>query len=639
MKTAQTAFWAGNFQQTLQLASAPSAERIGALVFLGQLDQALTEFHSLLQNSEGAIAARFFVGVGLTRVSRYEEARAYFAENLRQIRLRRRSSTGAASEPLIRHRDAFYAAQGVAFYRFFFGRHAACRRWAEQAWQSSLQAKFHFGQALALDLLGHTEIRGGEIRKGLARFESAISIAERLGNGGIASALRVNWLTQRVQFGIEPEEAIARLTEARDSAAQAQNTFTQGELELELARQWILRGEASKARQTLNRICDTIYRHRNQRQAATLQLRFAQIQRMERDSFAALSLVKAARASLPERTEAPTRHQLAAFEYKLCRELGLAESAEDLRNLLLPVWRSTQDARDHRALGRLLQPEASPAPTRLVIRPGEDPLGDLFDDLRSASDARTKRDHLREMIERGWLGLIPDALGIEPYRSAVLLDVLPGSLLLVDRGNLLFIRRGMRGMLRKILERIASRPASKAELIEEIWGYRYSPLRHDPLLYASIAKIRKAFGSYGGWIQSTENGYTLDPQIERLCWTPEGLRRLHLRATAHRASDDADSKSTVLLQALPRLREENRTPFPDLNFRQHQILELLESRSSVATLEVAKHFDVSLPTACRDLSALAQRGMATRVGKGRACRYILPQGPVPPTTLISKEIS
>src|SRR5262245_16681511 len=92
---------------------------IGALTFRGRLQEAETLFRL---RSAGfcpiaRAAARFYLGVGYCRISEYERARGYFAQNL--LDCRRRENPMDPVNPKIR----FFAWQGVGFFRLFFGRY------------------------------------------------------------------------------------------------------------------------------------------------------------------------------------------------------------------------------------------------------------------------------------------------------------------------------------------------------------------------------------------------------------------------------------------------------------------------------------------------------------------------------------
>src|SRR4051812_28203147 len=59
-------------------------EEMGARIFIGELQEAEALYKSVENRltREQKISCRFFIGVGLARVSRYPEARVIFGENL-----------------------------------------------------------------------------------------------------------------------------------------------------------------------------------------------------------------------------------------------------------------------------------------------------------------------------------------------------------------------------------------------------------------------------------------------------------------------------------------------------------------------------------------------------------------------------
>ncbi|RYZ91541.1 MAG: hypothetical protein EOP06_06845, partial [Proteobacteria bacterium] len=81
---------------------------IGALSFSSRMEEAELLARSLNQsgNVSEVIQARFFLGIGHTRLSDYKAATLHFAANLRLAQERRNVGL-----------DIFYIFQGISFYR------------------------------------------------------------------------------------------------------------------------------------------------------------------------------------------------------------------------------------------------------------------------------------------------------------------------------------------------------------------------------------------------------------------------------------------------------------------------------------------------------------------------------------------
>lgn len=135
---------------------------------------------------------------------------------------------------------------------------------------------------------------------------------------------------------------------------------------------------------------------------------------------------------------------------------------------------------------------------------GEDRLGDLYDLV-----AQKDPEGLRTLLEHGLYYYLHTYYGLDLQQRALIFDLLPRGLLILDHGNVQVVERGLSRVLRRILEALAVSHQSKSELVENVWGYSYDASRHDPLVYTSISKIRQLLGDAGNWIEADEKGYRL----------------------------------------------------------------------------------------------------------------------------------
>ncbi len=579
------AFFAGNYEAVL---SAPERSRlaapqyvIGAHVFLGGLGEAEVVYaaHAKRLDPEEDAAAVFFLGVGACRISDYSKARTRFGRNLLAL-----AASGKRPSAVSR----FYAYQGLAFYRYFFGRYPAAARYAEKARLAAFETGFDYGLTLALDLLGHTHIHLGRVRLGLRNLSDALKLSGKIGNGGIAAAIRISRLVWGSHTGLLEGDCVARLEQALEQL-RPEDTYSKAELLLELSRQHLLRGDADRAKRVLDDSCDLIYSNRNKRQAATLNLRYGYLHYLQGDARAALNLVRTAESSLVPGTDRLLLARLRGLQRSIQLELGMPG---------VPLTGALPDAIHRRILAREGS-RAFPAPPR-----GEDPMGDLIDRA-----ARGERDALEEAVRKGLLGLLPRFLPRAPEgrrlpAETLVLDLVPGSLTAIDRGNVVQIPLPKSSILRGLLVAMGPVWQHKETLVRKTWGYRYSPLRHDPLLYAAIKKLRKALGRYSHWIESEEGAYRLNP---RVTLTSASLEPVSRAASAESA---------------PAERAERMSLIPGLNYRQNEIAQYLRKCPKLAVADCARIFDTSKITASRDLSWLARLGLARRVGKGRSTCYV-----------------
>jgi Fic family protein len=180
-------------------------------------------------------------------------------------------------------------------------------------------------------------------------------------------------------------------------------------------------------------------------------------------------------------------------------------------------------------------------------------------------------------------------------------------LLLLDRGSVTWQAKGLTSTLVKVLNALsrADRELGKADLIEGVWGYDYHPLQHDPLVYSTISRLKATMGTFAGWIETSEKGYSLRSDVE--------LRHFGGKFVE---SADREENETVKTRETPASTGEE-----SLNHRQIMIMRELKRREFLAVRESMKIFKVSEITASRDLSSLCKMGLVSRVGRGRSTRY------------------
>jgi len=598
---------------------------VGAHVFIGELRTAEVLATSAPTQPEIQVACRFFLGVGYVRTSQYALARECFGQNLRlRVEKGRRHRGGRKSVDTI----SFFAAQGVAFYRFFRGKYHSALRSAELAYGSALRNEDIYGQILARDLLGHVLVAIGSVRVGLRHLEGALDLATKVGNGGVATALRISLLKFRSQYGLEPHDSVGALDVAI-AELEPEDTYSRAELRLELARQLILRGQADKAQEVLNASCDDVYRHQNRRQGMTLNLRFAFILHLEGRHHQALQLLRTAERGVVADVDHVFSAQLKGLQCRIWRDLERWDEVEALESELRRMAPFIESA-----ISRRMRERDAGRPSQAVR--GEDPLGDLLDLVKARDKVA-----LPLILDSGYHGLLRDFFSLSNVGKTIVFDLIPGSMTMFDGGNVRFHRSGINGLLRRLARILhAEGPLNKERLIQRIWRYEYDPLRHDPLVYSAMTKLRKLLEPHGGWVEFTEDGYRFRSDVTVIFETirgDEGVANANTSANVNTKAMEreamGDSAATAVRSAprnVPRsaprvLRTKNLDVerFPHLSVRQIEILEWLQDKKSVSVAECARIFMTSKITACRDLSLLHRLGHCKRVGKARATRYVL----------------
>lgn len=569
-------FYSGNFKAVLERMEGKLADKdlpfvIGALCFSGRVFEAEVLFNDRGEglSPEAKTAGRFFLATALIRGFHRRKA-------LRYLRLNKKEGV-----------SPFYIYQGFAIHRYYERQFASCEILVRKALESATKKKFVFGRALALDLTGHTQVQRGEIPKGLQALELAGAIARRLGNEGLWSALRSSLVLYRCQFGFAAEESLGEL-EKEVAQGRAQDNFTRSNLLLESVRQYTLRGQFARAEKMAQQALYLIYSAAPPRQEVIYYLRMAELSYQRGDDHQALSFLAGARRALKEQTDPALQQALLGLELKILEKMEFPEAQrKNVRAELLALSEKSFHAYNERILARTEK-------RGVVIRPGQDLVGDLIEELRSGGPGAVER-----ICESGYPGLLLDHFSVTRGKSVLLVDALPRRLLLYSPQGVLIRPFKSNQILRKILVLLSQGLQSKKELVESVWGYRYEAYRHDTLVYAQMRQLRKILGPLStNLVFESERGYEL---------------KLDIRFATQ--SEKAKTPPAVVRESAP-------LPLKaDLNYRQMQFLQALRLGEFLSSREFAEKFKISEITAVRDLKELVRRGYLLKSGKARATRY------------------
>ncbi len=561
----QELFSKGLYQEILRITvDAPSWKKtatnvlpvIGALCFTGRMDEAEILAASLLKTPSQAIIARFYLGLGFTRRSEYARALALFTENLKETRQRKNHSAT----------DLFFIHQGASFYRFYSGKFQSAKRSSDIAFKSAFAADDLYGKVLSTDIRGHILVQLGEASAGFELLTRAEKLARSIGNGSLPIAIQISKMIYRARLGFDPKSSLREL-EAGITTLSPDDNYSRANFLLELARQWALRGRSGQALSILDKASEHVYANQNRRQETTLNLRYAYLHYCSGDFSRGLSMTRSAKRTLHPSVDRVLEQETLDLELKLLEALGMDSHAHAVK---AQIRKSTTP-----------------------LRAGENPLAELLEVVK-----KNPADAVDDIIENDYLHLLYDVLKIQRQQSCLYLDLQPGLVLVFDRGNV-SASKGLTPLLRKILRALEKGFCSKENLITQVWGYEYDPLRHDTVIYAAMNSLRRLLGERAAWLETVENGYRWNPAYE-IC--------------THRTAAPMD---------VPRAKE---TPVPDgipLNYRQIQILRYLAKEEFVEVQKYKKLFKVSDITASRDLSDLTNQGLLERIGRGRAIRYKL----------------
>jgi hypothetical protein len=232
--------------------------------------------------------------------------------------------------------------------------------------------------------------------------------------------------------------------------------------------------------------------------------------------------------------------------------------------------------------------------------PGDDPLGDIRHLCRHQD--QTPYADVRAMIRSGYLGFLHEIFPGAANGRLVCFDLVPKRLAVFDEGDVHLSAEPLSGALKAIALSVYREKATKQQLVERHWGFSYHAIRHDPMLFATINRLRLALGAAGDWFVYRDGVYS---------WL-QGVRVFTYEAPDMHVPEAAPAVAGDLLSAVVD---------HSLNHRQLEILSDL-ARGTVLDVQLCmQRFRISRVTAFRDLTALVELGLILRLGKGRATSY------------------
>lgn len=239
---------------------------------------------------------------------------------------------------------------------------------------------------------------------------------------------------------------------------------------------------------------------------------------------------------------------------------------------------------------------------------GKDPLGDLLDDIH---DPQFSTEEKLERIEKnGYWSFAYEVLHIPRSQCCLVLNALPGLILIFDRGQVGAHKVQLNSQMVKLFQILGQGETTREELVAGLWGYSYNPLRHDSLIYGLMSRVRSLLGEAEVYLVSNESGsYSLRRDFQVIQWRGAWQEK---KSSMPRqgAQHNPDTKSAMLDVAL--------------NQRQRKILRYLEQNKELDLNHCLSLFEgVSKVTLSRDLSQLVERKLLLRLGRARSTSYIL----------------
>jgi hypothetical protein len=591
---------------------------VGALSFLGRTAEAEGLFESYENKlaTPDAIVARFFYALAVCRERRTKAARQLFLKNLKQGSDWLKTSSADQNE---NEKLQFYIFQGLAFYRYTTGYFRQANFWVLKSVKAATAGNYAYGAALAHELFGHVQLQLGQIRAGLKSLEISAAKAQKLGQGALAQTFDAAKRLYRATYGLTHADQI--VTELNDALFKCryEDSYTKASLYVHLAKIMTLKGDLKEASKLLDKASPLVYQVDNPYLETIYNLGLATVQ-MQRGSYSvALSIARIASQRAQERTHIPSVIKSLGLQAIILEKLGMHRERTGIFSTLRVLSFKTGGYVARRILARQEYQVSE-------FRRGEDPLGDLIDDIQMRHPGA-----IEDIFATGWIGLLRNALNIDPEQMLIVFDLEPGSLTIFSNGHVEHKKEGCSPLIRKLLCTLANAgDLTKDELTAKLWGQNYNPLRHDALIYGLIARTRKLLGQFSNWIEVSEVGYCLLESVK----VKNGLVSFRQIGdqTGHDTDHDTAMDYALTSAPLPDATLANDQKDADensrlsvimahLNIRQIEVLKWTDSGEKIQPKDLIARLKVSDATATRDLSKLVELGAIQRCGSGRATFY------------------
>jgi tetratricopeptide (TPR) repeat protein len=473
--------------------------KIAGLVFTGQHQEArlLAKSYEGKLSQDSLAVAYFHLGLSYTRTSDYSKAQEYFVKNLYLVRNENLSNE-----------SQFFAYQGASFFRFFFSCHKKSQELAEKGYRALLELENppSLLLGLSLDIQAHNLIQLGHFNRGIKVFEKALDVTKRSKLTDLFSEIEISHLLYQSEF--DPD-----LMKHSDSLqkylkrSKNKNDYSKSEIVLQIAKILFLMGRFQDSNNFLNQHFDIVYKNQNKRKIALLNTLMAQIVMQKGQYLEALSIISVALSQLNPSVDKSLYLPLLGLKIKALKYLGqpAQDEIEESKLVALKVDRTINKNIQDRLNGDLQ--------SRKI---GDDKIADIMD--------RVKKEDLtviKDLLRHQFLYPVLELYRLTPGKQYIVFLEKTGTILLVSNSAIKNVGKGFTKTQVKLLNCLSEDSQSKEELISKVWGYDYDPLRHDSLIYTSIARLRKILSPFGQWIHADEDSYSLDSNVE--ISTPEGL--------------------------------------------------------------------------------------------------------------------
>ncbi len=548
---------------------------IASYGFLGRVEEAneyfrIREAHLISYNR---IAARFFLAMTYTRLSKYEKAKRLFAQNFFEWRKEGQSV-----------RTSFYIFQSVAFFRYFSGLFGRAKKFANRSLGIAMQGLETWKKIYALDILGHTCVQLGEYHQGMEHLRFASEMAQLSQYKGTSKAIEHSRVGYSLEYGDRLKENIAKANFIIEQK-RTKEFYLDSQLLLQLSKAYFIQGKIGKMQEALDTAAYGIYRNSNRRQSVLLNLGYSLISSLSKNHSKAFFHVSSAKDQIDETVDYYYSAKIKGMEHRLLKEHSRNESTI-IWNELVQLSRKTENALALRY-------------TDGLRKDGSDPISLLLQG--SELNSFPSESFIQELIDARLLGMLNLFPKVQDAQEVIWFGIKPRSMVIYHKGACEFIQWKLTKNLYQFVKFVAKfRSVSKQQIIEELWGYKYRPHLHDSLVYNAIYRLKKVEPLLADWI-------SIGARIE----LGKDVKVIGLESNLPKI-ESLETKSD------PTLSDE---VFHQFNYRQIQLLQSLNFGDSIRPQDFSRHFEVSKMTATRDLRSLAEGGYLRAVGNTRSLVY------------------
>ncbi len=518
----------------------------GSYFMLGEFEQAEIFIKATKWNDDEKIIVYSFWIMALLRKSRIDSARELLIKAYRF--------------KIDKKHLKFYLYQAFAFYRYVTGEYKRSL-WLGKKALSCLRIN-DYEKIYALDLIGHAQIQRKNFFSGIHSLDNAIKESIRLKCENLKKSIELSKLGYELENGVELQKNL-KLAKEILANYKIEEYYLKGQIQLQMAKGHLLKGELTKMQEILNKCSYNIYKTLNDKQAIQLNLNLAIYNSLAGNQGQALFHINNSKSYLAQFSEKNitdiSKNIAQTEEFIISKDLSLIDFesgpfSKEIKNINFKAIPKTDDI--------------------------------------------LKIDRIKQ------LGLINF---FSPLRNKKSIFIISNKqqFLIQNSGDIFWTSKKLTKFQRHFLLTIFElRSLTKKEIIERLWGYSYDPIRHDYLIYNTISRILRVESRLRDIIVMDDNIY---------------IAKEFQVINEKRVSSN---KKTIELVKLEKDKVEVNFKYVDLNYRQISTLQHLKTHEHLSPSEYQKMNNISRITATRDLSDLVKRGHMKSIGKTRSIRYI-----------------